>query len=72
MAYIKKYSFPFATKYEVEAELELWEDTEDETIYEFTGIAFNIQYIPTSDDPFEPIYATQLGVSIDVTDEATG
>jgi hypothetical protein len=72
MAYIKKYSFPFATKYEVEAELELWEDVEDETIYEFTGIAFNIQYIPTSDDPFEPIYATQLGVSIDVTDEATG
>lgn len=72
MAYIKKYSFPFATKYELPAVLELWEDTNDATIYEFTGILFNIQYIPTSDDPFEPIYATQLGVTIDVTDDATG
>lgn len=72
MAYIKKYSFPFATKYELPAVLELWENTEDETVYEFNGIFFDIQYIPTSDNPFEPIYATQLGVSIDVTDESTG
>lgn len=72
MAYIKKYSFPFATKYELPAVLELWEDTNDATVYEFTGIYFDIQYIPSSDDPFEPIYATQLGVTIDVTDEATG
>ena len=72
MAYIKKYSFPFATKYELPAVLELWEDTNDATVYEFTGISFDIQYIPSSDNPFEPIYATQLGVTIDVTDEATG
>ena len=72
MAYIKKYSFPFATKYELPAVLELWEDTNDATVYEFTGVYFDIQYIPSSDNPFEPIYATQLGVTIDVTDEATG
>lgn len=72
MAYIKKYSFPFATKYEEDAILELWQDTTDTTVYEFTGVAFQIQYIPSSDDPFEPIYATQLAVTIDVTDEITG
>ena len=72
MAYIKKYSFAFATKYELPAVLELWEDTNNATVYEFTGINFDIQYIPSSDNPFEPIYATQLGVTIDVTDEATG
>jgi hypothetical protein len=72
MAYIKKYSFPFATKYELSAVLELWEDTNNATVYEYSGIAFEIQYIPTSDDPFEPIYATQLAVTIDVTNDATG
>lgn len=72
MAYIKKYSFPFITKYEQDAVIELWQDTEDETVYEFNGISFEVQYIPTSDDPFEPIYATQLAVSIDITDDNTG
>jgi hypothetical protein len=72
MAYIKKYSFPFKTKSEQDAVLELWEDTADTTVYEFQGISFQIQYIPSSDDPFEPIYATQLAIVLDVTDEATG
>jgi hypothetical protein len=72
MAYIKKYSFPFATKFEEDAVLELWEDTTDATVYEFQGVSFQIQYIPSSDDPFEPIYATQLAVTIDVTDDTTG
>lgn len=72
MAYIKKYSFPFATKFEQDAVIELWEDTTDTTVYEFQGISFQIQYIPSSDDPFEAIYATQLLVSLDVTDDATG
>lgn len=72
MAYIKKYSFPFATKFEQDSVLELWEDTADTTVYEFQGISFQIQYIPSSDNPFEPIYATQLAVTIDVTDDTTG
>lgn len=72
MAYIKKYSFPFATKFELPSVLELWEDTTDTTVYEFQGISFQIQYIPSSDNPFEPIYATQLAVTIDVTDDTTG
>jgi hypothetical protein len=72
MAYIKKYSFPFATKFEEDAVLELWEDTTDATVYEFQGVSFQIQYIPSSDDPFEPIYATQLAVTLDVTDDTTG
>lgn len=72
MAYIKKYSFPFATKFEQDSVLELWEDTADITVYEFQGISFQIQYIPSSDNPFEPIYATQLAVTIDVTDDTTG
>lgn len=72
MAYIKKYSFHFATKFELPSVLELWEDTADTTVYEFQGTSFQIEYIPSSDDPFEPIYATQLAVTIDVTDDATG
>ena len=72
MAYIKKYSFPFNTKYELDAVLELWEDTTDATVYEFQGISFQIQYIPNSDDPFEPIYATQLAIVLDVTNDTTG
>lgn len=72
MAYIKKYSFPFATKFEQDAVIELWEDTTDTTVYEFQGISFQIQYIPSSDDPFEAIYATQLAIVLDVTDDATG
>lgn len=72
MAYIKKYSFPFVTKYEQDAVLELWEDIIDTTVYEYQGISFALEYIPSSDDPFEPIYATQLAITLDVTDEATG
>lgn len=72
MAYIKKYSFPFATKFEEDSVLELWEDTTDTTVYEFQGISFQMQYIPNSDYPFEAIYATQLAITIDVTDDTTG
>lgn len=72
MAYIKKYSFPFATKFEQDSVLELWEDTADTTVYEFQGVSFQIQYIPSSDDPFEAIFATQLAVTINVTDDTTG
>jgi hypothetical protein len=38
------------------------------TVIEYPGKNLNLQYIPNSDDPFEPIFASQLGVTIDVTD----
>ena len=31
-------------------------------------MSIELQYIPKSDDIYEPIYASQLGITIDVTD----
>jgi hypothetical protein len=69
MAYYNKYKFTFATRANKTAYLYLQEDLGSApTIIEYTGVNLNFQYIPNSDDPFEPIFASQLGVTIDVTD----
>jgi hypothetical protein len=70
MAYYNKYKFTFATRADKTAYLYLQEDLGSApTIIEYQGIDLTLQYIPTSDDPFEPIFASQLGVVIDVTDD---
>ena len=70
MAYYNKYKFTFATRSNKTAYLYLQEDLGSApTVIEYPGKNLNLQYIPNSDDPFEPIFASQLGVSIDVTDD---
>ena len=70
MAYYNKYKITFATKTSKTAYLYLQEDLATApTVIEYPGIDLQLQYLPESDDPFEPIFASQLGVSIDVTDD---
>ena len=72
MAYYNKYKFTFATRANKTAYLYLQEDLGSApTVIEYSGVDLNLQYIPNSDDPFEPIFASQLGVSIDITDDLT-
>jgi hypothetical protein len=68
MAYGQKYSVLFATRADKNVELKLWQDGYSGSIISLQGIDVNLQYIPKSDDPYEPIYASQLGVTIDFTD----
>ena len=68
MAYQNKYKSTFATKSGKTAYLYLQEDSYAGSLIEYQGVSINLQYIPNSDDPFEPIYASQLGVVLDVTD----
>jgi hypothetical protein len=70
MAYYNKYKFTFATRADKTAYLYLQEDLGSApTIIEYQGIELNLQYLPNSDDPFEPIFASQLGIAIDITDD---
>ena len=45
-------------------------DESGAAIVNYQATALQLEYIPASDDPFEPIYASQLNVGIDVTDNA--
>ena len=69
MAYANKYKITFATKTSKTAYLYLQEDGYTGSVIEYKGVSIQLQYIPTSDNPFEPIYASQLGVTIDITDD---
>ena len=69
MAYANKYKFTMATKSGSTSTLYLQEDGYSGTIYEYPAVSLQIQYLPKSDDIFEPIYASQLNVLIDVTDD---
>lgn len=69
MAYQIKYRTTFATKSGKNVYLNLLEDGYSGDIIEYQGIHIDLEYLPTSDDPFEPIYASQLGAVIDITDD---
>jgi len=69
MAYEIKYTITAATKSDVTSVLNIYEDGYDGEIIEYPCISLQIQYIPRSDDTFEPIYVSTLSVSIDVTDD---
>ena len=68
MAYQDKYKATFATKSGKTAYLYLAEDGYSGSVIEYQGVHIDLQYLPTSDDPFEPIFASQLNVVLDVTD----
>ena len=69
MAYNNKYKITLATKSGSISTLYLLEDGYDGDLIEYPAISLNIQYIPKSDNIFEPIYVSQLNVVIDVTDD---
>ena len=69
MAYGQKYSVTFATRADKDVELKIWQDGYSGAIIDLQGAGLNLEYIPNSDDPYEPIFGSQLGISIDFTDE---
>lgn len=70
MAYYDKYKITFATKTSKTVYLYIQEDlVSAPTIVEYIGINVSLEYIPSSDDAFEPIFASQLNVTMDVTDD---
>lgn len=68
MSYAVKYRVTVASQSGESIVLDMLTDGYVGSVIEYPATALNLQYIPSSDDPFEPIYASQLGVSIDVTD----
>jgi len=68
MAYANKYKITYATKTTKTAYLYLLEDGYVGDVIEYTGIDISLQYLPQSDDPFEVVFASQLNVTIDITD----
>jgi hypothetical protein len=68
MAYEIKYRITAATKSDVTSVVNIYEDGYDGEIIEYPCVSLQIQYIPRSDDTFEPIYVSQLNVVMDVTD----
>lgn len=69
MAYEIKYRVTFATKSGINSFLYLLEDGYDGDIIDYDGIDINLQYIPKSDDIYEPIVVSQLDVIIDITND---
>ena len=69
MAYADKYKITFASKANKTPYLYLQEDGYTGPLIEYQGISLECQYIPSSDDPFEVVYASQISVAIDVTED---
>lgn len=69
MAYANKYKITMATKSGSISTLYLLEDGYVGDLIEYPAVSLQIQYLPKSDDIFEPIYASQLNVVLDVTDD---
>lgn len=68
MAYGQKYSVTYATRADKDVELKIWQDDYVGSIIDLQGVSLNLQYIPNSDDIYEPIMASQIGITIDFTD----
>ena len=69
MAYFTKYRITYATQTSKTVYLYLKEDLPSApAIIDLIGINISLDYIPTGDEIYEAIYASQLTVSIDVTD----
>lgn len=71
MAYNNKYKITVATKSETISYLYLLEDGYVGSLIEYPAINLELEYIPKSDDVFEAIMASQLNISIDITDYPT-
>ena len=69
MAYNLKYQITAATKNDKIAVVQMYIDDTVASVIEYPATAIQLQYLPKSDNIYEPIYASQLNVSIDVTDD---
>lgn len=69
MAYEIKYQITAATKGDTISKVYLYEDGYAGDIIEYPCVGMQLQYIPRSDDIFEPIYVSQLNLTLDVTDD---
>ena len=69
MAYEIKYRVTVATKSDSINYVYLYEDGYEGEIIDYPCVGLQLQYIPRSDDIFEPIYVSQLNVVLDVTDD---
>jgi len=69
MAYGQKYQATFATRADKNVLLKIYQDGYVGSVITLQGIDVSLQYLPTSDDPFEPIFSSQLNISLDFTDE---
>lgn len=69
MSYAKKYTSNFATKNNDTLTIELWEDGYVGSPIQYPCDSYSKQYIPEGDDVFEPIYASQIAVVLDVTED---
>jgi len=69
MAYANKYKITMATKSGTISYLYLLEDGYSGDLIEYPAVSLQLQYIPRSDNVFEPIVVSQLDVSIDVTED---
>ena len=69
MAYYDKYKITFATKTSKTVYLYLQEDLPSApTLVEFIGVDISLSYIPSGDEIYEAMYASELSVVMDVTD----
>jgi hypothetical protein len=71
MAYNNKYKISVATQTGAISYLYILEDGYSGSVIEFPGINLQLQYIPRSDNLYEPIIVSQLSVVIDVTDNVS-
>jgi len=69
MAYEIKYRIIAATKGNQTIYVYLYEDGYEGEIIDYPCVSLQLQYIPRSDDIFEPIYVSQLSLVLDVTDD---
>lgn len=69
MAYGIKYKIQQATQSGDTVVVDLLEDAYAGSVITYDATTIQLQYIPSSDDPFEPIYASQLNIGINVTDD---
>ena len=69
MAYEIKYRITTASKSNVNSIVYLYEDAYAGSIIDYQATSLQLEYIPSSDDTFEPIYVSQLSLTIDVTDD---
>ena len=69
MAYNLKYKITSKTKNDTTAVVEMYIDEAVSSVIEYIGVSLQLQYIPKSDNIYEPIYASQLSVVMDVTDD---
>lgn len=69
MAYQNKYKISFATKAGTTSYVYLLEDNYSGSLVEYPAISVSLEYIPKSDDIYEPIVVSQLSVIIDITDD---